>query len=74
MRGHQRSRGACSSQRLGMAARERLAGLREWQLQLFSLEQAAPEKTTGRLIPGGEASLSRQRRLQISRRHFEIRG
>ena len=67
-------RGARPSQRLGVAARERLQGLRERKLQLLSLEQAAPEKTTGRLIPSGEAGLSRSRRLQIARSHLELCG
>ena len=67
-------RGAGPGPRSGVAAGERLEGLREGKLQLLSLEQAAPEETAGRLIPRGEAGLSRPGRLQITRRHLEIGG
>jgi hypothetical protein len=57
-----------------VAARERLDGFREGKLQLPSLEEAAPEQTTGRLIPSGEASLSRPRRLQVPWRDLQVGG
>jgi hypothetical protein len=57
-----------------VVTRERLEGFREGKLKLPSLEEAAPEQTAGRLIPSGEASLSRPRRLQVPRRHLQIGG
>jgi hypothetical protein len=66
--------GPGAGQRSGVATRERLEGFREGKLELPSLEEAAPEQTAGRLIPSGEASLSRPRRLQVPRRYLQIGG
>ncbi|RPI09455.1 MAG: hypothetical protein EHM71_05950 [Zetaproteobacteria bacterium] len=57
-----------------MAAREGLEGLRERQLQLPPLEEAAPQQAARRLIPRREARLARCNRLQIGRGDPEVRS